>query len=532
MTSPPAHRRFHAAAAAAMAIWLAMGGLLQTSMAANFEKLVMPGRVIAGHAEFEDDCGACHDAESEEARPLLCTTCHEGIGADRVGGNGFHGRFDAARRSDCTACHGEHEGRDADIVNLDSGIFDHALTDFPLDGAHQAVACGACHEADTTMRDAPQTCGSCHADDDAHERQLGTDCGDCHARTSWQEALFEHASTGYTLTGAHVEVACGDCHQRNRFDQATADCVSCHAVDDAHGGSRGSECDSCHNTKTWGGAGFDHARVTGFPLREGHAGLACGDCHERSDHRDDLAGGCVACHAGDDLHQGRLGADCAGCHSAASWALTTFDHDATDFPLADAHANLNCTACHKTGLEESPPSGCGDCHAFQDVHQGRLDGDCSSCHSEQAWTDPVRFDHDLADFPLLGMHAAVACSGCHADNAFRGAPRDCVSCHEDDDPHDGSLGEVCAACHSSNSWAAGGFDHDTDTDFPLAGAHDALECKACHADPAAAAQALSVSCGACHRADDVHDGQFGTNCGSCHGSSSFSVITGPGRTPP
>jgi hypothetical protein len=208
-----------------------------------------------------------------------------------------------------------------------------------------------------------------------------------------------------------------------------------------------------------------------------------------------------------------------------SWPQSTFDHDVTAFPLVDAHAGLNCTACHKEGLEVAPPSGCGTCHAFEDVHQGRLDENCSSCHTQQGWTDPARFDHDLTDYPLLGLHAAVACTGCHAESTFLDTPRDCAGCHTDDDPHAGSLGDACGDCHSSNSWAAGGFDHDSDTNFPLAGAHDALACTACHADPAADAGALSTSCGTCHRADDVHDGQFGQNCGSCHQSSSFSVIT-------
>ncbi|HEX5789304.1 MAG TPA: cytochrome c3 family protein [Woeseiaceae bacterium] len=495
-------------------------------MAANIEKLVMPGRVTEGHADFENDCGACHDAETDEARPLLCTACHEGIGADRTGGTGFHGRFPAARESDCTACHTEHEGRDADIVGLDGGLFDHAFTDFPLVGAHEALTCSGCHAADASPREAPAECGVCHRADDPHEGQLGGACADCHNQADWLVAVFDHAGTGYALTGGHRDVACGDCHQRNRFDAASRRCVTCHAVDDVHDGSRGDECSSCHTTDGWNATGFDHATMTGFALADGHAGLECADCHRQPDHKDTFAGGCVACHAGDDVHQGRLGTDCAGCHAPDSWPAARFDHDTTGFALEGAHAAQNCTACHKTGVSQAPDAECSSCHVPDDVHDGQLAGDCSACHGQADWADPIRFDHDLADFPLLGMHAAVACAGCHTDSTFRGAPTDCADCHRDDDPHAGQLGEACGACHSSNSWAATAFDHDAVTRFVLDGAHEPLPCTACHADPAADAAAVSPDCGSCHRPDDVHDGQFGTNCGGCHSTRSFGDITG------
>jgi len=130
----------------------------------------MPGRVIEGHADVESDCGACHDADSDAARASLCTSCHEDIGRDREQGEGFHGRFAPARNSECVACHTDHEGRDADIVKLHAGVFDHALTDFPLSGKHTLAACTDCHRADDAYHEAPLVCGACHGDDDVHAR--------------------------------------------------------------------------------------------------------------------------------------------------------------------------------------------------------------------------------------------------------------------------------------------------------------------------------------------------------------------------
>jgi hypothetical protein len=526
MTSASAYRRTRGLRLAALLLWpLGLAFCPQLAMAANFEKLVMPGRVIAGHAEFESNCGACHDADSEQARPLLCIACHEGIGADRRDGTGFHGKSPAAQGNDCTICHTEHEGRDADIVELDAGLFDHGLTDFSLAGAHLSSTCGNCHVPDAPMRDAPEDCGACHSKDDPHEGRLGSDCSDCHSQSSWLDAVFDHELTGYTLAGGHSDVACGDCHQRNRFDQTSRACVDCHAVDDVHEGGRGDACGNCHTPDGWRGAGFDHARTTGFALADGHGGLECGDCHRREDQRDDFSAGCVACHAADDVHQGRLGANCGSCHDAATWSRSSFDHGSTGFALVAAHAELNGTSCHKSGADQTLSNSCHSCHALVEVHGGQLAGECSACHSQASWTNAVRFDHDLSDFPLLGLHAAVACGACHSDATFRDTPRDCGSCHLDDDPHEGTLGMECANCHSSNGWQATAFDHDTDTDFPLNGAHAPLACDACHANPASVGAGAPSACGACHRPDDVHDGQFGADCGSCHTTSSFSVIT-------
>jgi len=82
--TPPAHRRARSHCTLASACVLLAALLAGPAVAANIEKLVMPGRVTEGHADVENDCGACHDAETDEARPLLCTACHEGIGADRA----------------------------------------------------------------------------------------------------------------------------------------------------------------------------------------------------------------------------------------------------------------------------------------------------------------------------------------------------------------------------------------------------------------------------------------------------------------
>ncbi len=504
-----------------------LAGLLPVPADAQFEKLVMPGRVIEGHAEIEADCGASHDADSDAARASLCTACHEDVGIDRTMATGFHGRFAAARQAECVSCHTDHEGRDADIVDLNGGVFDHAFTDFPLGGRHALATCSECHAADSSYHEAPVSCGACHEADDVHDGELGDDCGTCHGDETWSDFSFDHAATGYALTGAHATTACSDCHQDNRFTDTPRSCNSCHAIDDVHDGTNGTSCHDCHTTSTWRTVDFDHFAETGFPLSDGHSGIDCGDCHTREDYKDTFPNGCVDCHAADDDHQGRNGNDCSSCHDPTEWRNSSFDHADTSFHLVEAHANLNCSACHKAESAADVATTCSSCHAMDDSHAGQMQTECSSCHTQTAWHASVSFDHDLTSFPLFGQHAAVSCGACHASNRFHDAETECAACHAADDVHEGSLGDACGNCHNSNAWTMTSFDHDRHTDFPLLGKHAGLACEACHRSSAASANDVSSTCRSCHATDDVHDGSFGSDCGQCHSSASFSDAVAP-----
>ena len=493
-------------------------------IAAGFETLLMPGRVIEGHADIEGDCVACHDVQSDLPQAVLCMSCHEEVGDDRAARTGFHGRFGAAQGNECVVCHTDHEGRDADIVQVDAGVFDHDFTDFPLLGAHLSTSCSDCHAGDQAYRDASATCGSCHAEVDVHDGALGEACQDCHIEGTWPETVFNHAKTEYPLSGAHDSVACVDCHRGNIFAQTPTACASCHAIDDVHEGNNSAKCHDCHTTTTWQSTGFDHATATGFAAEESHAGLACQDCHTRDDFKDDLDDGCVGCHRGEDDHEGRNGTECQTCHLPTTWPDNQFDHYDTGFALIDAHADLHCTACHKESTEVELSTDCAACHAMDDSHGGQMVEDCGSCHQQTEWHVAVAFDHDLSVFPLTGMHAPVPCGACHESNRFQDASAVCTDCHADDDAHGGTLGADCATCHTSNSWTVSVFDHDTQTSFPLDGAHTDITCISCHRDASANISDVPSNCGSCHRTDDVHDGEFGLQCGQCHNTATFSEI--------
>ena len=507
----------------ALAIATVLTAVANTSAFAQVEKLVMPGRVITGHADIEGDCAACHDIDSELPQAVLCIECHDDVGQDRTEERGFHGTFPAARDSECVVCHTDHEGRDADIVPVGAGIFDHDFSDFPLNGAHLATVCSGCHVEGEKHRDATTDCVGCHRDDDVHDGELGDTCSDCHSESTWSGAAFDHSNVGYPLTGQHRDVECVDCHRGNEFSGTATQCASCHAIDDVHAGSNGTACQECHTTSTWQAMGFDHLGETGFALADGHGGLNCQDCHTREDFKDDLTSQCSGCHLNEDDHQGRNGEDCAQCHQPTEWSDSLFDHSDTGFKLHAKHAEVECIACHKEEVTVELPLTCGGCHQLDDSHAGQLGEDCGNCHTETEWHADVAFDHDLASFPLVGMHAAVACGNCHESNRFNDAETTCVGCHREDDVHKGSLGEACGDCHTPNDWLTADFDHDTQTDFPLTGAHASTICEGCHTD-ADDLSAVPSTCGGCHQSDDVHAGQFGMLCGDCHTTTEFSEI--------
>jgi len=499
--------------------WVAAVAMLTSSgaFAVTMETLLMPGKVIRAHEKWEKTCSQCHDRSDVHRQTSLCVDCHKGIGADVRAHKGYHGRMANAGVSECRACHTEHKGRDADIVHLSRAQFDHHLTDFPLDGAHSALDCNRCHKQGESWRKAPTACVDCHKADDAHHGQFTQGCGSCHDTTSWAGARFDHDKTEFHLTGAHRSLACGACHVGGRYKDTPKSCFGCHATDDEHRGSRGTDCGKCHVTTKWKTAKFDHLRETGYALLGVHDQIDCLACHRSGDLKAKIPKDCNGCHQADDAHAGRFGPQCDDCHGNDRWQVQNYDHAGRDhFALLGAHAKIDCYACHTAAVAtQKLPKDCAGCHRGDDPHGGKLKGGCDSCHGQQSFRTGIVFDHDLTKFPLLGLHRVVSCAQCHTTMAYDAAPLKCVECHSRDDVHKGGLGKKCESCHSPNGWRLWTFNHDTQTHFPLLGAHRKLECADCHHEPPGRAK-TPTACGICHQKDDRHLGQYGEQCDRCH----------------
>lgn len=482
------------------------------------ERLVTPGPLSGAHARLESKCDSCHSSFRKEAQNTRCASCHKGVGSDIATGTRFHGKFGPARSGSCKSCHSEHKGRGAGLIQLNRTTFNHAFTDYVLTGGHAKAPCAGCHGTSHDYRGVTRDCATCHAKKDPHRGQLGRSCQNCHTTAAWKQvSAFDHARTGFALTGAHRTKGCLSCHAGQRWKGLATTCVSCHARDDAHKGSRGTNCSSCHTTSTWRSATFNHAS-TGFPLIGGHAATTCSGCHGAGNANKHPSRTCFACHAGDDTHKGRNGTDCASCHNPRSWTQTSFDHDRmTSFPLKGAHRGVQCEGCHKQSPKVSkPPTTCFGCHAADDTHKGGNGQDCARCHTVTAWKS-VNFNHaTMTDFPLLGKHGQLKCETCHVRPASEvKLSTQCGSCHAKDDRHAGKLGPDCARCHGNDGWTVGiRFDHGL-TRFPLLGRHAAQQCISCHTDKTFAA--MGTTCASCH-ADTRHKGTLGTpaQCQTCH----------------
>lgn len=495
--------------------------------AASLETLMMPGPLIEGHAKYEEQCAKCHSQFSKTKQTKLCLDCHEKIAADLEQKKGYHGRTTEIGRGECRRCHGDHLGRDADVVGLDPETFDHGHTNFVLREAHAIAPCRACHKADKKYREAPALCNDCHKEDDVHEGRLGKKCKQCHNERAWAKTRFDHDKTDFPLKGKHRKTACKACHPNERYKNITTVCYDCHRLEDVHRGRYGKKCQDCHREEKWSRIDFDHDNDTEYKLVGAHRKAPCDGCHRKGNiYKEKTSDKCHDCHRRDDAHQGRYGRKCQDCHSPRRWDRTDFDHDKTKFPLHGRHTKTKCDACHPGDLyKDKLKTQCYACHRLDDVHEGQSGKRCQRCHNERGWGKKVLFDHDLSRFPLIGLHAVTPCEECHLDAAYQGASRQCIACHKADDDHKQRLGPQCGRCHNPNGWRLWRFDHDQDTDYKLTGAHKKIGCHDCHSRPVKKTIHLGTACGDCHQQDDPHEGGFGRHCARCHNTKKFKEVS-------
>ena len=321
------------------------------------------------HADIT--CDSCHAGQRYEDTPTACNDCHRF--------NDVHaGRFG----TECGDCHG--------VADWKRITFDHdRKTDYPLRGRHRKVACAACHEGGDFEKSLPDDCYSCHRDIDQHKGNYGKECESCHSEDGWHKAKFDHGKeTDFPLRGKHDRIACTACHRGATEDEDLGKtCIDCHRQDDVHQGKEGEQCDSCHSESGWGERiSFEHDFVR-FPLLGLHAVVPCEECHLSAVFTE-ASTKCPDCHEPDDVHEKRLGPECAACHNPNGWALWDFDHNSrTSFELDGGHEGIQCEACHIKPMrgKVSASSRCDACHSKDDVHDGRFGRYCERCHNTTAF---------------------------------------------------------------------------------------------------------------------------------------------------
>jgi hypothetical protein len=113
----------------------------------------------------------------------------------------------------------------------------HRDFNYPLEGAHRAIPCDACHAESKPVTGPARSslvlahgpappmnfttkgtnCAACHDNphgDQFARRPKGGTCESCHGEASWKPASkFDHdVDAAFSLKGAHARVPCAKCH--------------------------------------------------------------------------------------------------------------------------------------------------------------------------------------------------------------------------------------------------------------------------------------------------------------------------------
>lgn len=229
------------------------------------------------------ECKACHKAKLTDPLPFdRCDKCHKDYHEKQFVST-VTGKI-----PDCIECH-TVSGFSGSSYSIEL----HNKSRFPLDGAHEATPCFACHKKNEkwSFRNIGEQCIDCHTN--IHKESIAIKyypdkkCNHCHTTQSWNQMRFEHNQTGYILEGMHAKTTCRSCHSTNReehpieFVTKSKDCTSCH--ENKHGSQfekNGiTDCISCHNFENWKANRFDH-NTTAFILDGKHKEVACIKCHK------------------------------------------------------------------------------------------------------------------------------------------------------------------------------------------------------------------------------------------------------------
>jgi hypothetical protein len=507
--------------------------------------------LTGSHTVPPRQCADCHVNNNYSLTSTTCVSCHLKDFQGSTNPNHVAGNFSQT----CQTCHTTTAWQPA--------TFDHSTVNFALTGMHTVPPrqCTDCH-INNNYTLSSTACVSCHLADfnkttNPNHVQGGfaQTCETCHNTSAWQPATFDHAKSGFPLTGSHMVPPrqCADCHVNNNYTITSTACVSCHQTDYnnattpvPHAGFP-TTCEQCHDTVQWTDGKFDHS-TTGFVLTGLHTvpPRQCVDCHVNNNYTL-TSTACVTCHLKD--FQGTTNPNhvtanfpqtCEQCHSTSTWLNATFNHDSTGFPLTGLHTvpPRQCTDCHVNNNYNLTSTACVTCHLKD--YQGTTNPNhvtsnfpqtCEQCHSTSTWLNAT-FDHSTTGFVLTGSHLVPPrqCTDCHVNNNYNITNTTCVSCHQTD--YNNALTPVahiaagfpttCETCHDTVQWTDGKFDHST-TGFTLTNSHlvPPRLCTDCHVNNNYALN--STLCYSCHQKDytgttnPAHStAGFPTTCEMCH----------------
>jgi hypothetical protein len=360
--------------------------------------------LIGAHAEIANNCAECHEGEYNNT-PNACVGCH--LEEYNQTTNPPHEAVQFT--NECELCHTP--------AGWEPSTFDHDGQYFPIySGEHDGEweMCTDCHTSPGNY-----TLFSCI---DCHEHnQLDTDrehqgvggyiyqsiaCFECHP-TGEAAGAFNHNTSDFPLTGAHITISCLDCHQ-NSYAGTPTECFACHETDFNQSVNPnhvelglGNECELCHTTKAgWEPASFD-IHNDFYVFAGAHISIAnnCAECHNGN--YNNTPNSCFGCHeeeynqTSDPPHQSaQFPIDCELCHTQSVWEPSTFNHDGMYFPIY-------------SGKHEGEWETCADCHTNPSNY---AIFSCIDCH-EHNQADMNREHNGVPGY----QYNSIACLECHPD---------------------------------------------------------------------------------------------------------------------
>ncbi len=436
--------------------------------------------LTAGHAV--SNCQDCHKTPNYASTSPDCFSCHQSNYNTTSNPNHASIGFSTS----CKDCHTTNPGWKP------AQYKDHDAKSFPIySGKHNGAwsQCSECHQNPASY--VQFTCIDCHDHNqgDMNRKHNGVTgyawnspaCFACHP-TGSKDGTFNHANSGFPLTGAHTTLECIKCHA-NGYAGTSPVCYSCHATNynqstnpNHVGKNIPTDCATCHTTAPgWKPATFAiHGNY--YPLTGAHATIAtnCASCHQGN--YATTPNTCEGCHlpnynaTTNPNHAGiSIPTTCITCHTTTpNWKPATFPIHNNYYILAGAHISLDCSTCHNGTYNTSTPSTCVGCHltnynqTTNPAHAAaQFPTTCADCHSQTAWS-PSTWNHDGLYFPIYsGKHKGrwSTCADCHTNPANYVVFTCTTSCHPQgsmNNSHQGVSGysynsAACYSCHPTGS---------------------------------------------------------------------------------
>ncbi len=240
--------------------WIAFAVFVDNTF---WQRQVSPGELTAAHTFLDTQCDACH-VTMNSVPAQQCIVCHSNH-------TNLLQRQDTAFHSSigtCVACHREHQGESELLRPMDHlALARIGLRQLGQQGTDSEEALRLRMIDDWLRRNEGTTltneklaleestlqCNACHANQDRHQNQFGTDCAACHGATHWTITDFRHPSPNSR--------DCAQCHQAppSHYMEHFA-MISMRIAQQGH--AQVDQCFLCHRPTHWNdirGTGlYDH----------------------------------------------------------------------------------------------------------------------------------------------------------------------------------------------------------------------------------------------------------------------------------